>query len=698
MNNLTKIRLYNCTATDTGLFKYHLTINTTSLALITKIADFEVLKELILDCMETLDGQKMQNVVINHEVDLETLLILSYNGLLTHSFVAGLIELKNENAINAEFIRVFRIMGFKSVIKAPNMEGAITMIEQSYKVLIPSSSNGQRLYYRKELQSDICQYAKPEFSAVLVRLFQEAIATQPMTLGRFTKLLLGFETTCGGQYLCADLREIYEHVHQQCLDQAVKKRFIYSQSGECLKIYTKNGLRLKVQTINFNDAPKIYQADLKKYIQQAIDNRDTPLKIYRRFKNASNTLAYLHEKEFLKLRSVDIRVLIQDLKRLKNKDNQPLYKRKTIQGMFSEMRLFFDYVAEIHYHKALPNPFRMIKFLNAKSETTSHEAIPEEVVNRLLIALQTFDLQAFVIFLTLIATGVRASEAIRLNTDDFWYNSKLKKYVLRFQLRKTAKQRAKNNEDSNHDIPISDVLAGFINQEIQTKELLRVKANTKSIFIRQSRARIIAQSTGDFQAQVNKCIVVNNITYHNKLWYFTTHQCRKTLATELLSNGTSLEQVSHILGHSEVKTTRQYYHDIRDRRLAQLDQEVFKMFQPDSRAEHITGGYLASRELNFMKESLLVGANPQKINRLSKDGQGFCARPEELGPCAVESCVNCPLLLTGSQKLDTWKKLAQQQTVLVNDLDPAAQGYDQQVTLLHSYHKITEKIEAYVKG
>ena len=79
------------------------------------------------------------------------------------------------------------------------------------------------------------------------------------------------------------------------------------------------------------------------------------------------------------------------------------------------------------------------------------------------------------------------------------------------------------------------------------------------------------------------------------------------------------------------------------------------MLQPDSKAEHVTGGYPISRELNFMKESLLVGANPKKLNRLSKDGQGFCARPEDLGPCEVESCVNCPLLLTGSPKLDTWK-------------------------------------------
>ena len=85
-----------------------------------------------------------------------------------------------------------------------------------------------------------------------------------------------------------------------------------------------------------------------------------------------------------------------------------------------------------------------------------------------------------------------------------------------------------------------------------------------------------------------------------ELWVYSHHQCRKTLATRLLTEGASIQETSQILGHLTERTTLQYYEDIDKMKIAHLDRTLFEALFDEIQPEVIKA--YTKDELNALKK------------------------------------------------------------------------------------------------
>ncbi len=61
------------------------------------------------------------------------------------------------------------------------------------------------------------------------------------------------------------------------------------------------------------------------------------------------------------------------------------------------------------------------------------------------------------------------------------------------------------------------------------------------------------------------------------LHHYTHHQCRKTVTTELISNGATLEQVADLINHLNLRTTFRDYSDVQNEKLAPLESKFYEI-------------------------------------------------------------------------------------------------------------------------
>lgn len=114
----------------------------------------------------------------------------------------------------------------------------------------------------------------------------------------------------------------------------------------------------------------------------------------------------------------------------------------------------------------------------------------------------------------------------------------------------------------------------------------------------------------------NAFIKNNDIRDTNGEYYnLTSHQFRRTLATDMLSKGTDLKAIQEVLGHSSPMTTKQSYADIKDKERA----EVFKNI-----------GIIGN--INFVDETVITDKNDLIWFKENKDKgarmeDGYCTKP-----------------------------------------------------------------------
>jgi len=84
---------------------------------------------------------------------------------------------------------------------------------------------------------------------------------------------------------------------------------------------------------------------------------------------------------------------------------------------------------------------------------------------------------------------------------------------------------------------------------------VRKNVNNDYIFIT-NYAPIVRYNSKSFQTMVTKYMDKANIDYVNK--HHGTHSLRHSLASNLLKENTPITTISSVLGHSTIKTTRQY--------------------------------------------------------------------------------------------------------------------------------------------
>jgi len=412
----------------------------------------------------------------------------------------------------------------------------------------------------------------------------------------------------------------------------------------------------------------------------------------------------------LELSYIDVLRVFDSLQQAKGKNNRRKYTVKTIQATISEARLFFDWLKVEKNQEPLINPFRRLKFHNVQSFVGNTNYIPAEVVEQLLAVIDQCPVYVQRMWIIMMNTGMRISEALSLKENCLSYNEEENTYYLRFIATKTLKSRRRIGLNDYHSVPIiSEEIIKVIREQINETKSLRESSNTQYIFIKMANSKEITNKTPIIRRHkalsisgiINRCIKRNQIKDRNgELWHYTHHQCRKTLAVKLLSQGSPLNDVGEILGHTVEKTTRQYYQDIDDMKIAELDKQLFQKLFDTIDIE--TKNTYTSFEFDQLKREVAAGS------RETPEGHGSCIKHVSFGPCKKSSCVGCSLLLTGPQKLPMWQKLHQEQQLYMEDMtkNMKRQGindyenyrdYQAEQHLLTLYKDTISKIEKFVE-
>ena len=154
---------------------------------------------------------------------------------------------------------------------------------------------------------------------------------------------------------------------------------------------------------------------------------------------------------------------------------------------------------------------------------------PEEVIKKILPILS---LQNKLILILLYDTGVRLNELLNIKYEEVdWEN----RYIL-LTTTKTGRQR----------------YVFFTKEFKKLATTFRKKHNSKWLFYNLKNGEQLKKSAIEsLFARIRRKLGIKN---------FSPHRLRHSLSTEMYSNGCDLIQISSILGHSNVNTTKRYIH------------------------------------------------------------------------------------------------------------------------------------------
>ena len=432
--------------------------------------------------------------------------------------------------------------------------------------------------------------------------------------------------------------------------------------------------RNRTISLNFDGINFSFRNEIQEYLLSWYQKGESGQSLSRRFYQIKRIAQGFQEittdcGSFLEINYVNVLQIFDVLQQAKTIKGERKYALKSIQTGISEARLLFDWLKLKNDRETLKNPFRRLKLPNVGSFVESTQYIPDEVVEQLLNVIHECPVFVKRIWLIMMNTGIRVSEALNLKEDCLIYNDKEGIYYLYFLAHKTLKQRRRLGLDDYHSLPIMNPeIIEIIRQQIEETGGLRKVGRTPYIFLKEANSdrvvnpkQVTRYLPSTVNQTINSCIKRHQIKDKNgDIWHYSNHQCRKTVAVKLLSDGASVTDVGEILGHLAEKTTRQYYQDIDTMKIAELDlqlfEQLFETMDEDARSA------FTPYEFEQLKKEILKGS------RETPEGHGSCVKHVSFGPCKKSSCVGCSLLLTGPQKLSMWRKLHLEQQSYINNL------------------------------
>src|SRR5690554_3282337 len=218
------------------------------------------------------------------------------------------------------------------------------------------------------------------------------------------------------------------------------------------------------------------------------------------------------------------------------KTNKPLIK-KTVYDIMRLVQSYFGYA--LHLGKIKINPASHLKF-SYPNEEVNRIIFNQEQIKQLYEATENNREKA--ILHIAYGCGLRVQEISDLNKEDL----RLTENLVIVQKGKNSKRRL---------VPISDTISNELQEFIFSSEVKQ-----KAVFIN-SKGNRMQQWT------LNKLLktIILRTDFGNKmlaeaLRKIGIHTLRHSIATHLLENGMSLEQVQVFLGHSHIESTEIYTH------------------------------------------------------------------------------------------------------------------------------------------
>ena len=378
-----------------------------------------------------------------------------------------------------------------------------------------------------------------------------------------------------------------------------------------------------------------------------------------------------------------------------------------IMTRISAFKTLFSYLCSDENSSSAPkpyaNPFGRLRFVNAYEYHENTPYIPEMVLSALSERLDELTESDRLVFDIFSETGMRAKEVALLEAgclEKARYGDG-DRVMLTFIPYKTLKARRRNGLSDYHNVYISEGLAAKIKNQIKKSQPLREVHGLPYIFLHQHKgykAKVL--DVQYFIQKINRIIKKYNICDESgQLWHFTSRQCRKTLAVNMIENGATAVELTFALSHLNQGTAARYYIEVRKRRLAELNTEFFrKTFDLTLSQDQLAG--FSEEERRMLYVDFRLGNRRVEL--------GFCTRKLCDGACKSRSrtvhCVNCPQLCTGKQHLPYWDKLLKAQSECVHALvigyrDAEIEDYEkfieyqQERRLLSAYENIVSEIE-----
>lgn len=474
-----------------------------------------------------------------------------------------------------------------------------------------------------------------------------------------------------------------------------------SLSKDVWRLYQKHGTGLKLLTIDFTAVKRVsLRSELKHFLKnrfagsiRASDRMCIPLF------NAVNRLCHLNP-DIHYFADVDF----TDVKNLQLAMENELTQSQ-IMTLFSALKTLYRYLCSDENDSPAPrmhkNPMEALRFVNASEFHENTSYIPDSVVSALSEKLDELDETNKLVFQIFAETGMRAKEVAFLEADCLEMARYEGAVILKFIPYKTMKARRRKGLADHHQIYISEELAALIQKQIDESEAMRTEHGLPYIFLHQKKGyKVSMLNVQYFIKKINDIIQKYHIFGGNgESWNFTSRQCRKTLAVNMIENDATTNELIYALGHLSPGTVGKYYAEIRKKRLAEMNSEFYRQeFDVLLSGEQLAEFTEEERRLLYV--DFRLGKRRVEL--------GFCTRKFCEGACKSRSrtvhCVNCPQLCTGKQYLPYWEKLlkAQQermQTLLGSYQEAGLTDYEnfieyqQEQKLLMAYENTVAKIQ-----
>ncbi|MGL4654530.1 MAG: tyrosine-type recombinase/integrase [Sarcina sp.] len=399
--------------------------------------------------------------------------------------------------------------------------------------------------------------------------------------------------------------------------------------------------------------------------------------VWRNYKEGNTTLNKLRAdiSKFKVFVRFSIKSNIITLKKLNNNDIElfVLYLKTTISETtkkplsYQSQKVYLDTLkniirwGQLYMSNEVPKTeiFTGNEYVGVNSKLKI-DFIPDEIleqINKALVNEENPYVRYGMIILQ--STGMRIGDMLKLTTDSVkphlisgytltWYEHKNRKErqpmpipnecaIAVERLIEHTKELRKQTDDN-----IKDYL--FIHRPVVGKDSNKVVVMSLRNYIMWLNGHIVKGKLRRKGFVHNHNIRDNNGEYYN----LTSHQFRRTLATDMLSKGTDLKAIQEVLGHSSPSTTKQSYADVKDKERA----EVFKNIGIIGNINKVDETVIENKnDLIWFKENKDKGARME---------DGYCTKPCSDGKICDrllkrQKCYTCSRYITTPEYLQTHK-------------------------------------------
>jgi len=304
------------------------------------------------------------------------------------------------------------------------------------------------------------------------------------------------------------------------------------------------------------------------------------------------------------------------------------------------------------------NPFASFVFHNSGDYIRNSPVIPEYIMLEMDKHVSELSEEYQLFYQLLSQTGMRAKEAVFLEADCLEPSRYQNRQIIKYIPYKVLAARRKRGREDYHRVMITKELADSIQMQVKRTTQLRKEFGLPYIFLtkrKNFKAGMINASyfLVKLDQLAERCGLCDE---EGKAWHFTARQYRKTVATELIENGGTMNELAQFLGHMEPSTSAVYYADVRKKKLVEMNTEFFrKKFEVLLTGEQLERFSEEERRVlyvDFCLESRRVefGFCIQKLS------DGCCTKRKSLTGCA-----DCRNLCTGMKYLPYWQELYSEQ-------------------------------------